>query len=305
MVVHQLSRVAEFAEVCPQELHAFARRVNVLCIPAGRWLLQRGRVLDAHCYLLRGRLETFAPRRVRTANRLGALKHFYPGVTGARTLTACQILRMENTHRDFLLSTSDAVLSPTSAEGWLANFLGSQMMADLPVSAWQALLAGFERQIYAAKVPIVSFGEDADCCFVIEQGHAVVHRETQTLCHLGPGDFFGEDALILGGRRNAQVTSLEPLVVHRIERDAFYRLLLRRLVQPVEAPGVGQRLCLDSGAPVNGTPVQLASLREQARRLDPRGTYFVVGGRINERYLCAFLLIQRGMRASPVVKISQ
>ena len=47
--------------------------------------------------------------------------------------------------------------------------------------------------------------------FVIEGGRAAVTRDGETLAELGPGDFFGEAAVLRTRRRTATVTALEPM----------------------------------------------------------------------------------------------
>jgi CRP/FNR family transcriptional regulator, cyclic AMP receptor protein len=54
-------------------------------------------------------------------------------------------------------------------------------------------------------------GETAYDFFAIEEGTARVRRGDQLLNELGPGDFFGETALIEGRPRNASVTAESPI----------------------------------------------------------------------------------------------
>ena len=54
--------------------------------------------------------------------------------------------------------------------------------------------------------------------FVIEDGHAQVIRDGERISLLGPGDFFGEIALLETGRRTAGVVAESPMqlvVMHR------------------------------------------------------------------------------------------
>jgi CRP/FNR family cyclic AMP-dependent transcriptional regulator len=47
--------------------------------------------------------------------------------------------------------------------------------------------------------------------FVIEEGKAEVRRGEEPIAQLGPGDFFGEMALLEADRRNASVIATEPM----------------------------------------------------------------------------------------------
>lgn len=60
---------------------------------------------------------------------------------------------------------------------------------------------------------LVDEGEFGWEFFVIEEGAAEVKKGEETLATLGPGDFFGELALVEEERRTASVVATEPTVV--------------------------------------------------------------------------------------------
>ena len=64
-------------------------------------------------------------------------------------------------------------------------------------------------------------GEWAYEFFAIEQGTAEVRRGDQLLGELGPGDFFGEMALVGDTRRNATVVATTQLKVVVMTAQAF------------------------------------------------------------------------------------
>ena len=62
--------------------------------------------------------------------------------------------------------------------------------------------------------------------FVIEEGKAEVKRGDEVIAQLGPGDFFGEIALLEADRRTASVIASEPLrtiVMTRRDFDEMQR----------------------------------------------------------------------------------
>jgi len=293
-------RMPEFSDVPPVELRALAARSHVLCVPEKRWLLRDGRDMGAFFYLLKGSIETMTPQRKWRSRPFGRLHYFYPGCDAVRTLGAVQVLRVDATHRDFVLQGIGRQLSMTSltAEQWLEKFLSSHMMRQLPTVDWQTLLSAFQPRRFASGDKIVEQGATGSECFVLESGHAVIHRGRTTLCHLSPGDFFGEDSLVLACRRNADVTALEDVRVHAVEQHIFAHVLLENLVQFVTHNTHGRMLSLDETG--QGVVVSLADIRQQAAALDPRLSYYVSGGERRERALCALLLLQRGLKASPL-----
>jgi|tagenome__1003787_1003787.scaffolds.fasta_scaffold20829863_2 CRP-like cAMP-binding protein len=60
--------------------------------------------------------------------------------------------------------------------------------------------------------------------FVIESGTADVVRDGERIAALGPGDFFGEMALLEADRRNATVTATSPMEVIVMTRASFRAL---------------------------------------------------------------------------------
>src|SRR5512132_2661378 len=60
-------------------------------------------------------------------------------------------------------------------------------------------------------VGLVGAGAPGYTFFVLIEGTAAVTSEGQTLTELVPGDFFGEVAILGGGRRTATVTSTTPV----------------------------------------------------------------------------------------------
>lgn len=297
MLYDQLTRIPEFSHVASNELRALAAGARILCLPKNRWLVQNGKHLHAYFYLLRGSVRTYLPDQRLKHPSFGALHHFYPGCHSVKTVSTCQVLFIEASRREFLMQQGgDMQKIGQQREAWLADFLDSQMMRDLSSDHWRALLKSFRKRTFEQGASIITKGEKATACYVLERGHAAVHDQGRTLRHLNPGDFFGEDALILGTQRNASVTALEDVVLHAIEAPAFERWLLRAVVEPVSACASGVALNLGKSMIPGSIPIGLGSLRDQLDQLDMRSDYYIVGGSQRHRELAAFLLLQRGIR---------
>ena len=85
------------------------------------------------------------------------------------------------------------------------------MFADLPRKqlAMAARLAD-ELEVEQG-AHLVDEGRFAHEFFVIERGTADVVHDEKVLAQLGPGDFFGEIALVTMGRRTASVVAASPM----------------------------------------------------------------------------------------------
>jgi CRP/FNR family transcriptional regulator, cyclic AMP receptor protein len=68
-------------------------------------------------------------------------------------------------------------------------------------------------------------GQTSSEFFVILDGEAEITRDGTTMRTLGPGDFFGEIALVDSGPRHASVTAKTPMRAFVLTRGNFLRLL--------------------------------------------------------------------------------
>ena len=105
-----------------------------------------------------------------------------------------------------------------------------------------ALLRGLTGPVYAAiqkEIAVFHYGsgdlifaenDPGDCMFLIGRGSVKVSKkgragQQETLAHLLEGDFFGEMALVDGGRRSAQASAADETVLGRIDRPTWHRLM--------------------------------------------------------------------------------
>lgn len=93
-----------------------------------------------------------------------------------------------------------------------------------------AKLRAQERQFIArlaeeVEVPageeLATEGRFAHEFFVIEEGSAEVRHEGETISTLGPGDFFGEIALVQTGRRTATVVATSAMRLMVLSEGSF------------------------------------------------------------------------------------
>jgi CRP-like cAMP-binding protein len=78
-----------------------------------------------------------------------------------------------------------------------------------------------ELKVEAGRV-LTAEGDFGHALFAIEQGTAEVSRDGEVLRALGPGDIFGEVAVLASGRRTADVVSTTPMTLIAIfKRDVW------------------------------------------------------------------------------------
>jgi len=92
---------------------------------------------------------------------------------------------------------------------------------------------------FRKKAVIVRRGEPGRDFFIVREGRvAALGQKGETLGELGPGDFFGEIALLRDSPRTATVVGLEPGTLWRLGRQDFHELLGHYLALEDEFEGV-------------------------------------------------------------------
>lgn len=79
----------------------------------------------------------------------------------------------------------------------------------------------FELRTFAPDVEIVREGELADTAYILVSGTAEVRQKGGPIAELGPGDVFGEAAMLVGGPRSASVVALTEVVTRVVTREAL------------------------------------------------------------------------------------
>ena len=82
----------------------------------------------------------------------------------------------------------------------------------------------FDAREVGPNTRLVGEGTTGMAFFVLVDGDAAVTTSEGKTTMLGPGDFFGEVALLTGGRRTATVTTISPVRVLVLVGDDFRRL---------------------------------------------------------------------------------
>ena len=78
---------------------------------------------------------------------------------------------------------------------------------------------------FAPGSSILRAGDRGDAFYVLLDGEARAQPRTGRLVKLGPGDFFGEMALLDGSPRSASVEAVTEVLTMRVGRSAFAKLL--------------------------------------------------------------------------------
>ncbi len=112
-------------------------------------------------------------------------------------------------------------LEPRTAHEALAALRRVEFLSVLPADVLEPLAGRAEHVSVAAGERVFSQGDEGDRFYVVVAGSASIAVDEQEAAVAGPGDFFGEIALIRDVPRTATVTAREALELWAIHRDDF------------------------------------------------------------------------------------
>ena len=98
---------------------------------------------------------------------------------------------------------------------------GVPLFAPLPELALESVAAQLVPLQFDTGEPVVREGEPGDRFYVVDDGHLEVTACGSPLRRLGPGDHFGEIALLRSVPRTATVTASGPVKVFALDPEAF------------------------------------------------------------------------------------
>src|ERR1700730_7722363 len=122
----------------------------------------------------------------------------------------------------------------------MTTLLQTKAFHRIPPANIQAIFMRMQRINYRAGDIVIKQGTEGDYFYVVVAGKCVVTRETPLnkegikLAEVGPGDSFGEEALIAEAKRNATVTMSTEGTLMRLGKTDFQTLLNEPLLQWVD-----------------------------------------------------------------------
>jgi MFS family permease len=103
----------------------------------------------------------------------------------------------------------------------LALLRGVPMLAPLPMTVLEQVAGDLVAVRYADDALIIHQGDVGDRFYILAEGKATVTIDGRVVQRFGPGDWFGEIALLRDVPRTASVTAVGPVLAYALDRDAF------------------------------------------------------------------------------------
>lgn len=235
-----------------ENLHALARKTQIRELGAGRVLFKEGDTDKRTFYLVTGNVELRANDRVMGIVSAGspearaALAPGLPRKFTARAADNLEYIMIDSDLLDVLLTwdqTGQYEVAELRGDGldvtgdWMTTLLQTKAFHRIPPANIQAIFMRMQRINYRARDIVIKQGTEGDYFYVVVAGKCVVTRETPLnkegikLAELGPGDSFGEEALIAEAKRNATVAMSTDGTLMRLGKADFQTLLNEPLLQ--------------------------------------------------------------------------
>jgi CRP-like cAMP-binding protein len=318
-----LQRFEQFGSITDKQLDAIAAHVQLNRAPKGTFLIKRGKPLKEITFLLEGRVDlvdaSFNSESVEGGSDRSRepLTRQSPSEVSALAKTDVEVLNVAHQAfeildhwRDIDPMAAKAAAAQDSGEDWMSSLLDSPLFSQVPPTQLQQLFARFEPVDVAAGDAIIEESADGDYFYVIESGTAkVVTRFDGEVATLGPGKFFGEEALVGDTIRNASVIMTTPGMVMRLSKEDFKSLLQEPLIRYITGEELHKRALegehytiVDVRIPLeyrlghvkDSANVPLAHLRKRLAKLDHEATYIVTDDAGKRSEVAAHLMCQAG-----------
>ncbi len=296
---------------------------------AGGYLFRQGDTDYHNVYLLSGKVALL--ENMREVDRVAAdsetarfpLAHQIPRKNSARAIGAVEYVLIDNRKlSELLVRNKDddykvADLNSTVSDDWMDQLLQSKVFQQIPPSNIQGVIMRMEEVAVKRGEKVIEQGGEGDYFYLIHQGRSTVSRMEEgkrkptELAKLGPGDSFGEEALLSDSPRNSTVTMLTKGILLRLAKEDFIEFVKRPLAKGVsyeeaDAQVAKGAVWLDVRSPAayaaghldHSVSFPLETLRYQAPNLAPDQKYVLCCDDGHLSSTAAYLLTDRGYAVS-------
>ena len=312
-------------------------------VPKGHMLFKRGRAIGSRFFLLEGRIDlidsqytakTMKGKTVQSSTMLnpesptrcsGVVKSASAKIFSIEAETLDRITAWsESAEAAFEAEMSEKQIFDPSSTGqfdvvdveeelsndWMSALLKSPLFSRVPLTHVQDLFSKFTDQSVKQGDVIIKEGQKGDFFYVLARGRArISNRSGSVDIEVGPGQLFGEEALLGSTLRNATITMLEQGELKRLGADDFKALLTEPVLEYVTSEQLSKlnkpHKVLDVKMPLEyrayhlegSINLPLARLRVTIPELAQTTAYVISGDAGSRAKIAAHILCQAGLDA--------
>ncbi|MCP4126993.1 MAG: cyclic nucleotide-binding domain-containing protein, partial [Gammaproteobacteria bacterium] len=327
--VQMLKKLVPLNLLSEEDLEQLLQSASFNRDKSGTYLFRQGDTDYHNVYLLSGQVALLD--KMREVDRVTAgsetarfpLAHQIPRKNSVRAVGRVEYVLIDNRKlSELLVRSSDddykvTDLNASVTDDWMTQLLQSNVFQQIPAANIQGVIMRMEEVEVKRGQSVVKQGGEGDYFYLIHQGQCVVQRKEEgaekptELAKLGPGDSFGEEALLSDSPRNSSVRMLTEGILLRLAKEDFIEFVKRPLARGV---GYNEALSLvkdgavwldvrlpdeyETGHIGKSVSLPLSTLRYQAPNLAVDQHYVICCGDGQLSATAAFLLTDRGYNVS-------
>ena len=332
--VNQLKLLTPINSLSPDNLREISDKTVIQTQSAGRYLFKKGDFDKKHVYLLSGKIGLLDNKQLikniesKDKEALLPLAHTQPRKLSARAITDCSYITLDSNLLDIMMTWNqtgvyhveelDDESHESSDDDWMTQLLHTKAFHKVPPANIQAIFMRMQQVEYKAGDVVIEQGEEGEYFYIIKSGRALVTRATPAnpkgikLAELGPGDSFGEEALISESTRNATIAMLCKSTLVRLSKNDFISLLNEPMQNYIDFPEAlveieaGNAEWLDVRLPsefklknIEGSVNSpLISMRLKIKTLDPNKLYILCCETGRRSSAAAYILGEHGLKCT-------
>ncbi len=305
--------------LAPGLLQRLAGVSRLEAVSGGELLFRQGERDGEVYYLHQGILQLEneqGPIRRLEAGSDGArvrLADLQPRMLSARAVEDAVVLAIPRQEYERALAEERAREEPAGGgeEDWMLRLLHSELFLHLPPAGIQRIFTALQPRTMSRGECLSEAGEPVAGFSFLLTGRCRIQPEGGSGVDLGPGDWFGEEALVESGRAHSTVIVLEEGELMFLPAAVFRELVAGPLLQRISPEAASRRVAAGRGPWVdvrqpdeyqgNGLEqsvnLPLARMREVLAGLSPERSYTLYCDDGRRSAIAAFLLAARGIDA--------
>ena len=324
-----LSALVPLNGLTPAQRSDVAETAELIELRAGETIATTSGAVNSTLYVISGALDLLSGESVIETVAAGtdrarfALAHFAILHDTGRAKVDTSLVRIDRARVSTLLILAQTpsgragdrtVIVP--AGSWSARLMRSELFSRIPAANIQRIFDMMQSQSHPDGGVVVRQGDPGDYYYVVQEGTCDVSLEREgeapiQVAQLGPGDAFGEEALVSGVRRNATVTMSSAGTLMHMTKEDFIELIHDPVLSRVNrtqaddlvargAKWLDVRLADEHGADgiAGSLNIPLGEIRPGFESLDLAQSYVVYCNSGRRSAAAAFLIAERGISAS-------